>query len=84
MEFKNEYARFNDFYYDRLNVELESAKNGNQSSKEMFDDFSKFGVDIDSPLIYKKVIDDEQEVTIDSKKYVLLPMGLINKKIPLL
>ncbi len=32
--------------------------------------------------IYKKLIDDTEEIIIDSKKYILLSMGLINRNIP--
>lgn len=85
MEFRDEYAKFNEFYYKKLNNLFENAKSGTRfPATELVEELLKNQIDIDRPIVYKKLLDEEASLTIGSKKYILLPMGLINMKINLL
>ena len=80
MKFRNEYAKFNDFYYSSLNNLIERSKINDISAKEFLDESLTRGVDFDTAL-YKLLIDEEEEVIIDSNKYKLLSIGLKNSNI---
>lgn len=82
MDFKEEYTEFNNFYYERLKKFYDRAKEESSGSvSEFFRNCEESGIDLHS-TIYKKLIDDYEEVTIDSRHYLLLPMGFINSSIP--
>jgi len=78
MEFKEERAKFNYTYYCYLDLIMRSNLD---SAKKFLDDCAKKGVTFDSCL-YKKLVDDFETITINTKTFQLLPMGLINKCIP--
>lgn len=82
MKFRDEYTQFNDFYYNKLKAIYERASDDLQGNNKLFlDECEKQGIDLNSAL-YKRLIDDYEEVVIDSHKYLLLPMGFINSNIP--
>lgn len=83
MDFKEEFANFNEFYYSCLNNIFRKANEDNTClSAKFLADCEKYGSPILQPVLYKKTIDDIEEVIINSQVYKLLPMGLINSNIP--
>lgn len=82
MKFKDEYTEFNDYYEKRLENIYETANARPNGSEDVFIKYcEESGIDVHSAL-YKKLLDDYEEVSIGSRKYILLPMGFINSNIP--
>lgn len=82
MEFKEIYTDFNDFYYYRLNDMIKSAReDSNSLSAKLLNKLKEKEIDL-SNVLYKKLVDDYEEVNIESQKIGLLPMGFINTNIP--
>ncbi|MDE5587205.1 MAG: GNAT family N-acetyltransferase [Bacilli bacterium] len=78
MEFKEQYTEFNSFYYQCLDIAKERAeKNPNGHEAEFFRKCAEENVDFIT-TIYEKLVDGYDEIELDSKKYQLLPKGLIN------
>lgn len=82
MNYKDEYTKFNDYYEKRLKGIYEQA-NGDPNGvyAEFLNTCEDEGIDLHTAL-YKRQIDDYEEVNIASRKYLLLPMGFINSNIP--
>lgn len=82
MEFKEVYTDFNEFYYYRLNDMVNSSSKENDCpAAKFFKEINEKGIDLHK-VIYKKLVDDYEEVEINSKKVGLLPMGLKNHNVP--
>lgn len=81
MKFKEEYTEFNDYYEKRLKDIYEGV---NERPNGVEAEFIKYceeaGIDLHSTL-YKKLIDDYEEVSVGSRKFILLPMGFINSNV---
>lgn len=81
MKFKEEYTEFNSFYYQCLGIVKEKAeKNPNGIDAVFLRDCATMDVDF-TTAIYEKLVDGYDEIESDSKKYQLLPMGLVNDNI---
>lgn len=82
MDYKDEYTNFNEYYEARLKEIYERANvDVNGSNAEFVRYCEDAGIDLHT-VLYKRLIDDYEELSIDSKKYLLLPMGFINSNIP--
>lgn len=83
MNFKEESAELNNFYYSCLNNIIRRAQDDITGLDAKFlDTCKKNGVTDLSSIIYKKTVDDLEMVNNDFGKFTLLPMGLINSNIP--
>lgn len=81
MYFKEEYTEFNNYYKQHLKAIYQGAnERPNGSEAEFIKYCEEAGIDLHSAL-YKKLIDDYEEVNIGSRSFILLPMGLINSNI---
>lgn len=82
MEYREEYTKLNEFYSGRLNNLIKRGQeNPNSSEKHFLDECVAKNINF-KEVLYKKLIDDYEEVNLETNKYQLLPMGLINKSIP--
>ncbi len=81
MKLKEEYAKFNSFYYQCLNIVKEMAlENPKGPYAQFLNDCVKEEVDL-TFSVYKRLVDDFEVIEIESKSYQLLPMGLINENL---
>lgn len=80
MKFKEEYTEFNSFYYQCLDIVKEKAEKNNDHYVGFLRDCAQANVDF-TTAIYEKLVDGYDEIETDSKKYQLLPMGLVNDNI---
>lgn len=78
---KDVYTDFNDFYYYRLDGIVREANAGNRIYAEFLKKVNEKDIDLDK-VLYKQLVDDYEEVEIDSRKINLLPMGIINSDVP--
>lgn len=78
---KDVYTDFNDFYYYRLDGIVREANAGNRIYGEFLKKVNEKDIDLDK-VLYKQLVDDYEEVEIDSRKINLLPMGIINSDVP--
>ena len=82
MEYREEYTKFNIFYYEKLNHFFKSAKENTFSQAEiLLKECIENDIDFNQ-IRYKKLIDDYEEVNTNTMKYQLLPMGLVNSNVP--
>lgn len=80
MEFKEVYTNFNDFYYYRLK-DMINASHSNSRYSEFLNKINEQNIDL-TKVIYKRLVDDYEEIKINSKQFRLLPMGMKNRSIP--
>ncbi len=78
MEFKEVYTNFNDFYYYRLNDMINAS---NSRYIEFFNKIKEKNIDL-TKVIYKRLVDDYEEIRTNSKQFGLLPMGIKNSSVP--
>lgn len=77
MEYKDVYTNFNDFYYDRLK---DIINDGNRYI-DFLKEIREKNIDL-TKVIYIKLIDEDEEIKVNSKQFRLLPMGIKNNSIP--
>lgn len=77
---KDVYTDFNDFYYYRLSS-IVSGANSNSIYASFLKEISNRNIELDK-VLYKRLVDDYEEIEIDSIKIALIPMGIINRNVP--
>ena len=81
MPLKEIYTEFNDTYYYYLNFFIKKALETSEERRlSFFKECEEKGVDF-TRVLYKKNIDDYEEILIGQDKFFLLPMGLKNSLI---
>lgn len=82
MEFKDVYTEFNDFYYYRLKDIVSSAdERGKDRYVEFLKEIDDQNIDLDK-ILYEKLMDDYEDVEINSRVFRLLPLGIRNRNVP--
>ncbi len=84
MKFIEVYTGFNAFYYKKIKCIIERANKATKINDVWADFLRKINekeIDLDR-VLYKKLVDDYEEIDVDGKKYGILPMGLKNDNVP--